>query len=285
MTDKKAEKKDSAIMLVEDIENQVLNSLPRALKENIGRFQRMLQNEIRQKPLLIKCTKQTLYGGVLTAASLGLEFGPSRLCTLIPRENNRYNPDTGKKEPVLEAEFQLEYRGLRNLYLRNPNIIDVWSEIVYKGDEFREVKGYKHKLVHTPKYPRGEMAGMYSVVAFADGRFRHIYMTKDQIMLHKAKSPSATGKYPQFSPWNNPVSEPRMWKKTGIKQWDGELDWAPELAEMISKDETIGNSYDEREYIDAEYTTSEVSRVNKEQKNKAIENMINNAKTTEVKDA
>lgn len=116
----------------------VRRALPGAMDPD--RFLRLVLTEINRNPRLADCSVESLAGGVLLAAQLGLEpGGVLGQCYLIPRRNK------GR----MEASFQLGYHGLVELAARNGWVIT--SNIVRDGDEFDWQDGTDPYLLHRPE--------------------------------------------------------------------------------------------------------------------------------------
>jgi phage RecT family recombinase len=113
---------------------------------------------------LSRCTVLSVLGSLLTAAKLGLSLdGPLGHAYLSPRWN-----DLRKS---YECQFQVGYRGLVDLALRDPQVRNVEATLVCENDTFTFSSGTKPDLVHTwdPRKERGQIVAVYSGLRFRDG--------------------------------------------------------------------------------------------------------------------
>lgn len=86
-------------------------------------FLRMMLTTLDDNFALANCTPQSIYKGAMEAADLGITIGgPYSEGCLVPYNN--------------EAVFQLEYRGLKKLAKRHPDVMDVEFGAIHKGDKF-----------------------------------------------------------------------------------------------------------------------------------------------------
>lgn len=182
------------------------------------RFLSILGTCLTNNPKLLECTQSSLISASLSCADLQLY--PSNVAGeayIIPYKG--------------VAQFQIGFQGYQTLFYRAGGT-KIEAHIVYKNDECSYHYGLNPNLVHVPVKlgeEKGEAIGVYSVAMF-NGEKLFLVMEKEEIMKHKAKSPSANSEY---SPWN-PKNDPQltMWKKTVIKQ----------LAKSLPKNETINKA-------------------------------------------
>jgi recombination protein RecT len=193
-------------------------------------------NIVKKNPELLDCDRSSLFGAVFAAAELGLLPNTQQnFCDIIPYKR-KYKTDTGKWEHRKEAQFQLGYLGIIELLYRNPEIIDLDTQIVFTEDHFEEVLGSDRKLIHGPgiEGKRGEPMGVYAIAALRSGAKKWKYLSKAKIMEFKNMSQGASSDY---SPWNA-KNDPElwMWRKTAIKQLWKELPKIGTLGKAIDID-------------------------------------------------
>ena len=197
------------------------------------RFVVGLYNAYEKTPNLSKCSQESVMGSIITCAELGLIPNThEQLCFLIPykRGNSGY-----------ECQFQLGYQGHLEIMHRNPNISHVWTDIVYDGDEFEEVRGAEPTLKHRPKTDRGsenpKATAVYACAKLKDGQVIFVVLYESDIEKFKKISQSASSNY---SPWNSD-KDPRkwMWRKTAIKQLAKELPKTPEMTKALYVDDVM----------------------------------------------
>ena len=212
---------------IQGYENQIAKALPSVMTPE--RFTRIAMTAVTQTPQLEECTPGSFIGALLTAAQLGLEPNtPLGQAYLIPFKNHG----------VLEAQFQLGYRGLIELAHRSGELKSIEAHIVYENDEFEYELGLEPKLKHIPAMKnKGGIAWVYAVYKLASGGFGFEVMSFEDIEKHKKKYSKAAAK--GFSPWTTSWEE--MAKKTVIKRV---LKYAPlktDFVKAMRDDETTLN--------------------------------------------
>jgi len=218
-------KKDAISALVKSIGPQIATALPKQIGKD--RFVRVILTTLRKNPKLMECTKESLFGALLTSAQFGLEPGPLGQCYLIP-----YGKD---------VEFQLGYKGIIDLMRRSGEIESMDAEIVYTNDHFEYEKGLSHKLVHKPCLDgdRGEMRAAWFMAKFKNGGSYFRVMSKDQILKSKKASKSSSGSNSPWVKW-----EEEMWLKTVIKKAEKLMPLSIETQEMLTVDNVIRRTTD-----------------------------------------
>jgi recombination protein RecT len=176
-------------------------------------------------PLLLACSKESIYTAMMDAAGLGLEpFTGLNLSYIIPYKNGK----TGQ----YEAKFIISYKGMLDLARRSGEILSIDTDVVYDRDKWEVEKGLNPKLVHIPCYDgkdRGTPILVYAIAKFRDGGHQFEIMTIPQIEYIRTKSKS-----PQFGPWVDFWEE--MARKTCLKKLLKLCPMSTELARAVAKD-------------------------------------------------
>lgn len=185
------------------------------------RFCRMLLTSTYQTPKLATCSKQSFITAALQSASLGLEPNtPLGQAYLIPYGNN--------------VQFQIGYKGLINLFYRDPNAQMLDAQAVHENDEFEYEYGLNPTLKHKPALKnRGEVYAYYAMYKLKDGGFGFEVMSKEDIEGY-AKKYSKTYRN---GPWQTDFDA--MAKKTVIKQMLKYAPMATEVMTGVNADESI----------------------------------------------
>jgi recombination protein RecT len=126
---------------------------------------------IERVPALLDCTVISVVRGILNAAQLGLDpTGLGGQAYLIPRKNKR----TG----MMEANFEIGYRGYINLMTRSGRVIKVVARLVRENDRFQLLCGSEERLVHAPctDSDPGKLESCYAVATFANGMTQFEFM-------------------------------------------------------------------------------------------------------------
>lgn len=205
----KAGTTDLATYLQGDVFKRHLNSiLPKHL--NSERFVSICLRQLTGNPDLLKCTLPSVIGGMMEAATLGLEIGTQGESYLIPYNQTRKNPDTGQKYKQLEATYQIGVWGYMALAHRSERILDVQTDVVfdYEVDEgrFSFQKGSDAHLHHKPLQDRDleeteRIAWTYAVVRTTNGGV--YFDAKDPAWIARIRERGASN----TPAWNNFFAE------------------------------------------------------------------------------
>lgn len=148
---------------------------------------------IRQ-PKIFKCTRESVWLSLLTAAQLGLDCGGALgSAYLVPFNNNKKDAN-GNWQKVLECQLIIGYRGMIDLARRSGQIESIKAVPVFKGDTFTVVRGIDDTIEHVPD-PNGSedpksLAFVYCVAKFKGGGYHLEVMSRKQVDMIRAKSKS-----------------------------------------------------------------------------------------------
>ena len=232
---------------IKAMEGEIKKALPSVITPE--RFTRMVLSAISVNPKLGSCTPSSFLGAMMSAAQLGLEPNtPLGQAYILPYQN----------KGVLEAQFQLGYKGLIDLAYRSGEVEVIQSHIVYENDEFECNYGLEPTLKHTPaSKDRGEPIKVYAMFKTKSGGFGFEVMSMDDVRRHAEKYSKAYSS--SFSPWKTSFEE--MAKKTVLKRV---LKYAPlksDFVRAVVQDETIKTEISDDMYevkneivYDTEYT-------------------------------
>ncbi len=104
------------------------------------RFVSVCLRQLSTTPKLLECSLQSVVGGMMEAATLGLEVGTMGECWLIPYGG--------------EAQLQVGVWGFMALAWRSEAIADVQVDVSLKGERFSWQKGTDGFLHHMPAMDR-----------------------------------------------------------------------------------------------------------------------------------
>lgn len=154
------------------------------------RLLRLCINAVKKNPLLLKCDPQTVLGGMMTTAALGLEPNTiQQLAFLIPYGNNRKVGNEWKK--VYECQFQVGARGFVTLAYRSPRVKSIQAEAIHENDLFEHMVGTESFLKYQKTLKdRGPLIGAFSYVRLADDFETACVLPLEE--LHKIRSKSET---------------------------------------------------------------------------------------------
>lgn len=258
---KKAPEQKTMQQYIKSMEGEIAKALPSVITPE--RFTRIVLSAISVNPQLGACTPQSFLGAMMTSAQLGLEVNtPLGQAYVLPYRN----------KGVLEAQFQLGYKGLIDLAYRSGEVEVIQAHVVYENDEFECSYGLEPKLIHKPADKnRGEAVKVYAVFKTKSGGYGYEVMSMDDVKAHAAKYSKAYSS--SFSPWKTSFEE--MAKKTVLKRV---LKYAPLKSDFVraaAQDEVIksdlsADMYDvpsetvfDAEYIDVNPETGEIIETEK----------------------
>ena len=231
---------------IKSMEGEIAKALPSVLTPE--RFTRIVLSAISTNPKLAECTPQSFLGAMMTSAQLGLEVNtPLGQSYVLPYKN----------KGVMEAQFQLGYKGLIDLAYRSGEVEVIQAHVVYENDDFECEYGLDPKLTHRPADSnRGEAIKVYAVFKTKSGGFGFEVMSMEDVRKHAAKYSKAYSS--GFSPWATNFEE--MAKKTVLKRV---LKYAPLKSDFVRaavQDEVVkkglsADMYDvpNENIIDADY--------------------------------
>lgn len=210
---------------VKSMEGEIKKALPSVMTPD--RFARIVLSAISTNPKLAECTPTSFLGAMMTAAQLGLEVNtPIGAAYILPYTN----------KGVLEAQFQIGYKGLIDLAYRSGEVEVIQAHVVYANDDFECEYGLEPKLTHRPAdHDRGDPVKVYAMFRTKSGGFGFEVMSMDDVRKHAAKYSKAYGS--GFSPWKTSFEE--MAKKTVLKRV---LKYAPLKSDFVRaavQDESI----------------------------------------------
>ena len=218
--------------LLEKVQPRLQKALPSFIPAN--RFIQTVLTMVNKNPKLLECTQASLFGALFQSAQLGvLPDNVLGQAYLIPFAN--------KRKRVVECQFILGYKGLRELAFRTGQVKRFQSRSVYKNDFFRFAYGLDEVLEHTPsdQADRGPLTHVYSVIEFTNGGRMFDVMTKEDVDKVRAGSPGKNS-----DPWVKYYSE--MAEKTSLRRLSKAAPLSPEFNRAVEMDEAAdqGRSQD-----------------------------------------
>lgn len=181
---------------------------------------------IRYTPALLGCESQSVLGGLMTCAQLGLRPGVLGHAWLVPF----------KQHSVLRAQLIIGYQGLVELAFRSGHIASITAETVYEKDSFdfwRDEHGVH--MTHRPELydDPGKPLLYYAHATLRGGGYCITKPMNHEAMLDFRKN------YVKSSggPWDAHF-EVMAWK-TMVKRLARFLPKSTEIAAALAADETV----------------------------------------------
>lgn len=206
--------------------------LPSVISKDL--FIQMVLTTINKNPKLLECTEASLFGALFQAATLGvLPDNVLGQAYLIPFNNNR--------KRVVECQFVLGYKGIRELAFRTGQVKKFQARTVFKDDFFQFAYGLDEMLEHRPSDNRqsNEITHFYAVIEFTNGGRMFEVMTKADVEAVRLASPGKNS-----DPWRDFYSA--MGEKTVLRKLGKAAPLSPEFNRALELDEAAdqGRSQD-----------------------------------------
>ena len=216
----------SALSIFDKVSRQqeaVDKALPAGMEAE--RFIRMMLTEMRRTPKLAQCDPATLLGAMMLAAQTGLEpGGPLGQAWLIPRWSG--------KRKVLEAQFQIGYKGLIQLAGRAGFLVQ--AHTVKVGDEFGFQYGTDEWLYHRPIPENQGVSEWWWAIAHPVAGGKASFRVIDRNVADRARS---AGKAGDNGPWVTNFDE--MAEKTAVIRLTNRLPLTTDVAYAIAADGAV----------------------------------------------
>lgn len=197
--------KVAAIKQMLDLRSNALTALT-GNKQRTEQLISILLGRVSRAPKLLECDPLSLYLMAQQIASLGLS----------PLEERKHwypipyrNKNLGGR---MEAQLRVSYHGYTYLALQHPDVADVGSEVVYRGEtfEFDRFNGtIKHTVPLRERVSEPDMVAAYAWVRMRDGRVIVEVLNRAQIEARRAKSQDLTF----WTAWPE-----EQWKKTALNK-------------------------------------------------------------------
>ena len=183
-----------------------------ARKEDRDAFLHAVWRHFRRVPKLQGCTAVSIRAALVDLALSGLDITQRGEVWLLPFENVKKDPVTGKTQyknnqalKELECQVQDGYLGRIKLARAHPDIQDAWGRAVRQHDEYQYNGSHAlpvHK--HPPSFaPRGSIIGVYACVTFRNGTAKCLEMSLAEVLAHRDQYSRAG----QSEVWQENLSE------------------------------------------------------------------------------
>jgi recombination protein RecT len=236
-----ADKSKALIAQVRQMQPQYELAMGRIRGAEADQLVRDVITQIRQQPDLADCAPETVLGGAMTFAQLGLRCGVKGLGHgwLIPMYNSR--------KRRMEAQQIIGYKGYVKLAYQAGPLRDLRARTIFQNDHWAVEYGTDERLLHRPSDTddRGAPIGYYCVVNMRDGgqvffhmshaemeHWRDLYamareMVWDPNLRRKVQKIGEDGRPVIVGPWRDNF-EPMAWKTTWLRC----VPWVPLSADL-----------------------------------------------------
>lgn len=189
------------------------------------RLLRVVLTSMNKLPQLFECSPESVMGGIMVAAQMGLEIDGKK-AALVPFNDNK----SGTKV----ATLIIGYQGYIELAYRHPKVTGIRAKAVYEKDYFDYDEGLHPRLVHKAydgEEDPGPLKYAYAICNMDGGGAAFIVCNRREVMRAKA---SAKGTNRADSPWN--TNEAAMWMKTAVRRLAPFMPQSAEMSDALNAD-------------------------------------------------
>lgn len=196
-------------------------------ESKVDRMIALALNTLKYSPSILDAEPRSIIGSILEATQLSLELDRNLGQAFILAFKNR---KTNRKI----ATLCVGYKGFIHLGHNSSLIHTINGEIVRAEDEFDVGLGSKRFLHHKPKLTakgrndEKNWIGGYSTVLYANGSTDFEFMTMEEILAIRKRSPSARQ---NDGPWITDTD--KMWRKTPIRLLAKRIPQSPENLNLV----------------------------------------------------
>ncbi|MBQ9437646.1 MAG: recombinase RecT [Lachnospiraceae bacterium] len=170
------------------------------LGDKAGQFMASIVNVVSGSPKLKECSPNSIIGAAFVASTYDLPIdGNLGFSAIVPYNNSTWNPQTRQKESHMEAQWQIQYKGLIQLAIRSGYYEKMNYSVVYEDEvksynpitgevEFVEdFSGCKDRNSGDEK----KVAGYYAWFKLKTGFSHDLFMTRQAVDNHARKYSSS----------------------------------------------------------------------------------------------
>jgi recombination protein RecT len=191
------------------------------------RLLKIVLSSASRNPTLLSCTTPSIIKAVMQSSECGLECGGFLgEAYLVPFRN--------RKTQALEAQFLPGYKGLCKLARNSGEIVSIYAEAVYPGDEFVCELGLNPKLIHVPDWDsesresETNLEKVYAVARSKHGKEFDLFVVLSKLQIERIRRSS---KSQDEGPWFTHFEE--MSKKSAIRRLCKNLDLDSKMTKAL----------------------------------------------------
>lgn len=213
--------------------NAYLPDIARVLPQGItpDRFAQVCMNAVLTSPDLLDAVtkhstaRRTFFPEALKCATDGL----------VPDGKEAAFTTFTLKEVGVVVKYMPMVAGIMKKVRNSGELRDLTLEVVYKGEEFKHIKGDEERIVHNPVAlgeKRGDAIGAYAIARMKDGGVYREVM--DEAQLQAVRNVSRA----KYGPWNGPFAD-EMRKKTVLRRLAKRLPSSSDIAGVVMRDDDL----------------------------------------------
>lgn len=224
--------------------DMVKNRLQEILGKRSSVFATSLIQISNSNDMLAKADPTTLLNAALLATTLDLPINNALGQAYIVPFNNR-------KKGRVEAQFQIGYKGLKNLAIRSGQFKELISKEVYEGQVVEDDSFLGYHFDWKAK-ESNKVIGYASYFKLISGFESTLYMTVEEVDAH-AKRYSQTYKQYGSGLWKDDFDKMALKTISKLHLNSGEAPLSVEMRSAVTADQSVVNDFDGQETIDVEY--------------------------------
>ena len=251
----------------------VLEKFSNILGEKAQGFISAVLTIVNQSDNLKNASPESIYTSALLAASLDLPINPNfGFAYIVPYWNGKT-----KKQ---EAQFQIGYKGLKQLAIRSGQFKTIIAKEVFEGqliDDNSSILGYRFDW--SSKIST-KVIGYVSYFQLLSGYESTYYMPSDKIQTHALKYSQTFKK--GFGLWSDDFDKMALKTVSKLHLNSGEAPLSIEMQKVVIADQSVIKNTDtmEVEYVDN--TPLTIDETNRLSERNSLIDFINKAKDTEA---
>lgn len=255
-----AQAKNIQQLLQSDI---VKGRLQEILGKRASTFATSLIQISNSSEMLKKAEPTSLLNAALLATTLDLPLNNSLGHAWIVPFNNKQKDGTFR----VEAQFQIGFKGLKNLAIRSGQFKELVAKAVYEGQVVDDDSflGYKFDWKNKTS---DKVIGYASYFKLISGFESTFYMTVEELEAHGRKYSQTFKKYGSGL-WKDDFDKMCLKTISKLHLNSGEAPLSIEMRSAVTADQSVVKNYDGEETIDVDYvdnTPNQVAEISPEEK-------------------
>ena len=249
--------------------DKISAEMEKVLGRNSSAFVTSALTAIGSNDMLKSSEKSTVYGAIMTAASMNLPITPSLgLAYLVPFSN--------RKKGVVECQFQIGYKGLKQLAIRSGKFRNMYAKKVYEGQMIEDDSflGYHFKWGDKKS---NKVVGYASYFLLVNGFESTFFMSTKELKDHGLKYSQSykSEKTRPYSLWTTDFDKMAIKTVTKLHLNSGEAPLSIEMQNAINNDQAVISANEEGETIDVDYVDNQTLSIDQTQEAQERERLIN----------
>jgi len=283
MTKNSSNLKEISTFLKKD---SIISEIQKVLGRKADSFVTSALTAINQNDMLKDADKGTVYGSLMIAASMGLTINPNLgFAYLVPFKNN--------KKGISECQFQMGYKGFKQLAIRSGEFHNLYAKKVFEGQKIED-NSFLGYYFDWSKKQSDKIIGYASYFRLLNGFESTFFMTTEELQAHGMRFSQSfkNTKTRPYSLWTTDFDKMSLKTVTKLHLNSGEAPLSIEMQKAVLNDQAVIHADQEGETIQVDYAdnkTLSIEETKDEQERERVKNFIDQVdsieKLKEVEDA